>query len=108
MREDFINEPYLNMSDPAERQMMQDAIDFVGKNLGKHYDIFVGGKAIPTPGKIISYNPSKKDEVVGSTVRQQQRSQNLLSRLPTRPTRSIGARSTQENVQDSSTELLVS
>ncbi|HOO96336.1 MAG TPA: L-glutamate gamma-semialdehyde dehydrogenase [Caldisericia bacterium] len=67
MREDFINEPYLNMSDPAERQMMQDAIDFVGKNLGKHYDIFVGGKAIPTPGKIISYNPSKKDEVVGST-----------------------------------------
>ena len=66
MRIDFITEPYLNMSDPDERAEMQSAIDFVGKNLGHHYNIVIGGKEIETKGRITSINPSKKTEVIGT------------------------------------------
>ncbi len=66
MRIDFIAEPYLNMNDPDERAEMQSAIDFVGKNLGHHYNIVIGGKEIETKGKITSINPSKKTEVIGT------------------------------------------
>ena len=66
MRIDYTNEPYLNLSNPDDRQKMQSAIDFVGKNLGHHYPIIIDGKPVETEEKIISYNPSKKDEVIGT------------------------------------------
>ena len=66
MRVDFITEPYLNFSREDHRKMMQEAVDFVQSNLGKHYDIVIGGKKIPTADKISSINPSKHSEVVGT------------------------------------------
>lgn len=67
MRTEFATEPYLNFSNESHRKMMQDAIDFVQANLGKHYDIIIGGKRIQSPDKIVSINPSKHTEVVGTT-----------------------------------------
>jgi len=67
MRQQFVSEPYLlNLSNPEQKKMMQDAIDFVGKNLGKHYDIIIGGRNIKTSDVIKSNNPSKHNEIVGT------------------------------------------
>ena len=66
MRFDYTNEPYLNLGNPEERQAMQSAIDFVQSNLGHHYPLIIGGKEINTDNKITSYNPSKKDEIIGT------------------------------------------
>ena len=67
MRQQFVSEPYLlNLSNPEQKKMMQDAIDFVGKNLGKHYDIIIGGRNIKTNDVIKSSNPSKHNEIVGT------------------------------------------
>ncbi len=66
MRQEFINEPYLNLGNEGQHKAMQDAIDFVQNNLGKHYDIIIGGCNITTPDKIISINPAKHGEVVGT------------------------------------------
>ena len=66
MRQEYTNEPYLNLNNPDQYKLMQDAIDFVGKNLGGHYDLIIGGKKVPTAGKITSVNPSNHAQVIGT------------------------------------------
>jgi len=62
---EFRNEPLTDFSKPENRTAMQAAIDKVRGQLGREYDILIGGERIRTPEKFRSYNPSRKTEVVG-------------------------------------------
>ena len=63
--QDFRNEPFTDFSKPENRQAMQEAVDAVRGQLGREYDIVIAGERIRTPEKFRSYNPSRKDEVIG-------------------------------------------
>jgi 1-pyrroline-5-carboxylate dehydrogenase len=60
----FKNEPLTDFSKPANIKKQQDALKKVRKQLGKTYEIVIGGKKIKTDKTFNSYNPSKKDEIV--------------------------------------------
>ena len=62
---EFRNEPFTNFTDPVNRQKMQEAIERVRSQLGREYDVVIGGERIRIPEKFSSYNPSRKAEVVG-------------------------------------------
>ena len=62
--QEFRNEPFTDFSKPENRQAMQQAVDKVRSQLGREYDILIGGERIRTPEKFRSYNPSRKSEVI--------------------------------------------
>ena len=61
----FTNEPISDYSRPENAQGMRDAIARIRTELGRHYDLVIGGKHIQTTEKIISVNPAKPSEIVG-------------------------------------------
>ncbi len=61
----FRNEPYTDFSVPANRQAMAEAIRAVRAQLGREYDLWIGGEKLKTAGKLISVNPSDPSETVG-------------------------------------------
>lgn len=65
MISDFANEPLLNFADPTEIKKFQQALDSVEQQLGKEYPLIIAGEEIVTEEKIISYNPSLKNQMVG-------------------------------------------
>ncbi|MFG0331726.1 MAG: L-glutamate gamma-semialdehyde dehydrogenase [Maioricimonas sp. JB049] len=62
----FQNEPHTDFSKAANREAMQEALEEVASELGGEYPLVIDGKAIDTRSEIISRNPSKKDQVVGT------------------------------------------
>jgi len=62
---EFRNEPLTDFAKPENRRAMEAAVENVRGQLGREYDILIGGKAIRTPEKFRSYNPSRKTEVIG-------------------------------------------
>ena len=62
----FKNEKLTDFSKKANLVKQKQALDKVRKNLGKTYEIIIGGKKIKTGNKIHSYNPSNKEEIVSS------------------------------------------
>ena len=62
---EFKNEPFTDFSKPENRQAMQEAIEKVRSQLGREYDIVIGGERIRAAEKFRSYNPSRKSEVIG-------------------------------------------
>jgi hypothetical protein len=44
---------------------MRDAIAMVRSQLGREYDLVIGGKRIRTAEKIVSINPANPSEVIG-------------------------------------------
>jgi len=46
-------------------RLMQEAVAQVGTELGREYDLVIGGERLKTSGKFSSINPSQKDQVVG-------------------------------------------
>jgi 1-pyrroline-5-carboxylate dehydrogenase len=62
----FRNEPLLDFSKPANIKKQEEALKKVRKQLGKTYEIVIGGKKIKTENTFNSINPSKKDEVVAT------------------------------------------
>jgi 1-pyrroline-5-carboxylate dehydrogenase len=62
----FRNEKLTDFSKKVNLDKQKKALNKVRKNLGKTYEIIIGGKKIKTNSKINSYNPSNKDEVVAS------------------------------------------
>ncbi|MBI4463511.1 MAG: L-glutamate gamma-semialdehyde dehydrogenase, partial [Acidobacteria bacterium] len=62
---EFCNESFTNFADPVNRQKMQEALDQVRAQLGREYDLVIGGERIQAGEKFCSYNPSRKGEVVG-------------------------------------------
>lgn len=62
----FKNEAYRDFSQPENRKAMEQAQATVRKQLGKEYPLRVTGKLLTTPDKIVSVNPSKPSEIVGT------------------------------------------
>jgi len=63
--EKFKNLEFTDFSKPENKAAMERAIADVRSQLGQEYDILIGSDHIRTEGKLLSYNPSRKDEVVG-------------------------------------------
>jgi len=62
----FKNEPLSDFKgNPRQRQEMEKALEEVRKELGREYDLVIGGERVKTQDKLYSYNPSQKDQVVG-------------------------------------------
>ena len=61
----FVNEPFVDFTQPENKRRMQAALADVQGKLGREYDIVIGGKRLKTAGKIFSMNPARPAEVVG-------------------------------------------
>src|ERR1041385_1846250 len=63
---EFRNEPLCDFKDnPEHIRRMRLALEEVGKELGREYDLVIGGKPVRTEQKLRSLNPSHKDQVIG-------------------------------------------
>jgi 1-pyrroline-5-carboxylate dehydrogenase len=65
MQIEFKNEPFTNFSLPENKKAFQDALAKVESELGREYDLIIGGERIKTEKKSRSINPSNKDQVIG-------------------------------------------
>jgi 1-pyrroline-5-carboxylate dehydrogenase len=61
----FVNEPLTDFSKEENARKMRAAIEKVRGQLGREYDLIIGGKRIKTQDKIKSLNPAKPSELVG-------------------------------------------
>ncbi len=61
----FVNEPFVDFTQPENKRRMQAALADVQEKLGREYDIIIGGKRIKTAGKIFSMNPARPAQVIG-------------------------------------------
>src|SRR5258708_34404619 len=61
----FVNEPFVDFTQPENKRQMQAALTDVQSKLGREYDIIIGGKRLKTAGKIFSMNPARPAEVIG-------------------------------------------
>lgn len=62
----FKNEPLTNFVDKKNKKAFQDALERIRERFNNEYPLLIGDKKIITDDKLISYNPSKKDEIVGT------------------------------------------
>src|SRR5580698_6235576 len=61
----FINEPFFDFTKEDNARKMRAAIERVRGQLGREYDLIIGGKRVKTQDKIKSINPAKPSQVVG-------------------------------------------
>ncbi|MDT8069282.1 MAG: L-glutamate gamma-semialdehyde dehydrogenase [Terriglobia bacterium] len=61
----FKNEPLTDFSKEENARKMRAAIDKVRSQLGREYDLVIGGRRLKTNDKIKSINPAKPSEIVG-------------------------------------------
>jgi len=61
----FRNEPMVNFSKPEAARQMRAALDRVHGQLGREYDLIIGGHRVRTAEKIRSVNPARPSQVVG-------------------------------------------
>src|SRR5580692_10929467 len=62
---EFVNEAFINFAAPENARAMRTALDYVGQQLGREYDLIIGGHRERTTGKIKSINPARPAEIVG-------------------------------------------
>lgn len=62
---DFVNEPVADFAVPENARWMREAIAKVRGELGREYDLVIGGQRIKTAEKIRSINPAHPGELVG-------------------------------------------
>ncbi len=60
----FKNESFVDFSKEDNVRKMRSAIGKVRGQLGREYDLIIGGKRVKTSDKIRSINPAKPSEVV--------------------------------------------
>jgi 1-pyrroline-5-carboxylate dehydrogenase len=61
----FVNEPPVDFSREENARKMRAALEKVRDQLGREYDLIIGGKHVKTAEKIKSVNPAKPSQVVG-------------------------------------------
>ncbi|MGE0405759.1 MAG: L-glutamate gamma-semialdehyde dehydrogenase [Candidatus Korobacteraceae bacterium] len=61
----FRNEPVLDFSNEENIRRMRRSLEQVRSELGREYDLVIGGKRRKTADKILSLNPARPSEVVG-------------------------------------------
>ena len=62
---EFKNEPSIDWSNPENTRRMRAAIEKVRNELGREYDLVIGGRRVKTAEKTESLNPAKPSEIVG-------------------------------------------
>lgn len=62
----YKHEPLIDFSVKENKEAYEEALAKVEAELGADYPLIIGGDRITTEDKIISYNPAKKTEVIGS------------------------------------------
>ncbi|MGN7478342.1 L-glutamate gamma-semialdehyde dehydrogenase [Solibacillus silvestris] len=62
----YKHEPFTDFSVEENKQAYLEALKKVEAQLGADYPLIIGGERITTEDKIVSYNPAKKTEVIGS------------------------------------------
>ncbi len=65
MISEFKNEAYTDFSQEENQRQMKQALETVKGQMGQEYDIMIASRRVKTAQKLISYNPSEKDQVVG-------------------------------------------
>src|SRR5205814_10593888 len=61
----FRNEPSVDFSKSDNTRQMRAALDHVRGQLGREYDLVIGGHRIRTAEKIQSVNPARPSQIVG-------------------------------------------
>src|SRR5258708_27026444 len=61
----FVNEPSFDFRNEENARRMRAAIVKVRGQLGREYDLVIGGKHVKTSDKIKSLNPSQPSQIVG-------------------------------------------
>jgi 1-pyrroline-5-carboxylate dehydrogenase len=61
----FKNEPSTDFTNPENARRMKAAIERVRSELGREYDLVIGGRHLKTAEKTNSLNPAKPSEIVG-------------------------------------------
>jgi 1-pyrroline-5-carboxylate dehydrogenase len=61
----FRNEPFIDVRNPETARAMHAALDHVSGQLGREYELVIGGKRFKTDEKIRSLNPARPAQVVG-------------------------------------------
>lgn len=61
----FVNEPFTDFKALENSRKMLTALGLVQSQLGREYDLIVGGQRLKTEGKIRSLNPARPAQVVG-------------------------------------------
>src|SRR5438876_9711266 len=61
----FKSEPFVDFTREENARKMRAAIEKVRGQLGREYDLVIGGKRVKTSDKIKSINPAKPSQVVG-------------------------------------------
>jgi 1-pyrroline-5-carboxylate dehydrogenase len=65
MVQPYKHEPLTDFTVEANKKAFEDALKKVEAELGKDYDLIIGGERISTEEKIVSINPANKTEVIG-------------------------------------------
>jgi hypothetical protein len=61
----FVNEPFYDFRQEDNARKMRAAIERVRGQLGREYDLIIGGQHVKTADKITSLNPSRPSQIVG-------------------------------------------
>src|ERR1700719_1083421 len=61
----FVTEPFFDFRNEENARRMRSAIAKVRGELGREYDLVIGGKHVKTTDKIKSLNPSQPSQIVG-------------------------------------------
>jgi 1-pyrroline-5-carboxylate dehydrogenase len=61
----FKNEPFIDFKTPENARKMKAALDMVAGQLGREYDLIIGGRRLKTEAKIHSLNPARPAQIVG-------------------------------------------
>src|SRR5213080_1899895 len=61
----FVNEPLTDFTKEENARKMRSAMEKVRGQIGREYDLVIGGKRVKTQDKIKSINPAKPSQVVG-------------------------------------------
>ena len=61
----FVSETFFDFRDENNARKMRAAIERVRGQLGREYDLIIGGKRVKTADKIKSLNPARPSQVVG-------------------------------------------
>ncbi len=66
MRPEFRNESLVDFSQPDNQRTMLEAIQKVEAELGRTYDLLLGGRSVAAPEAFSSVNPSAPRELIGT------------------------------------------
>ncbi|MRX72670.1 L-glutamate gamma-semialdehyde dehydrogenase [Bacillus lacus] len=61
----YKHEPFTDFSEDTNKKAFEKSLKLVNSYLGQDYPLVIGGEYITTDDKIVSVNPSNKEEVIG-------------------------------------------